>query len=167
MECTDVTHPPPPTPHPHPVGEVSTCPSPPLSNGYHYINIFEDMLASDPDIIDQLKVAPYVQGMDVTTPAYEFAGLGSGFAITSMSVSIRKASCEYNEVTFNGRMFIRDSQSDGPLMELSYAGGLQNGLVVYLLHVDAAAGEIILGYRCVQLSLLDFGDTPVMGLLCT
>ena len=73
--------------------------------------------------------------------------MGSGFSITELSDKIRAASCLYNEVTFTGHIFIRDSQSDGPLMELSYAGGLESGLNVYLLHMDSAANEIVVAYR--------------------
>ena len=133
-------------------GQPPSCLSFTTSN--RFINIFEDILISDPDLSEGLVGAPFVHGIDSSMPAYEFSGLGSGFTITSMSNVIREASCTYNEVTFSGRVFIRDSQSDGPLLELSYAGGLESGLVVYLLIIDAAADEIVLGYRYNAIAIL-------------
>ena len=67
--------------------------------------------------------------------------------MTTLSEAIREASCTHNEVTFTGHVFVKKSESDGPLIELSYAGGLENGLVVYLLHMDGAADEFVLAYR--------------------
>ena len=64
-----------------------------------------------------------------------------------MSDRIQKASCLHNEITFSGRVYIRDSQSDGPLLELVYSGGLESGQPLYILHMDAAANEIILTYQ--------------------
>ena len=85
--------------------------------------------------------------MDRSRPAYDFSGLGTGFSVSGLSDIMRESSCANNEVTFSGRVFIQDSQSDGPLLEVSYGAGLHKGLVVYLLVMDAAADEIVLAYR--------------------
>ena len=85
--------------------------------------------------------------MNASLPAYEFQGHGSGFSLTGFSSLLREASCLHREVTFSGRVFIRDSQSDGPLLELAYSGGLESGRPIYIVHMDAGANEIIFGYR--------------------
>lgn len=105
------------------------------------------MVLREPEVANTLRGAPFIQGMDKSLPAYDFSGLGTGFSVSRLSNAIREASCANNEVTFTGRVFIQDSQSDGPLLELSYGAGLEKGLVVYVLILDAAADEIILGYR--------------------
>ena len=116
-----------------------------------YIDIFDNLITHDPLTASTLKEAPSIPGIDKTAPAYEFAGLGAGFSSTDLSDDIRKSSCASNEVTFTSRVFIRDSQSDGPLLELMYTGGLNDGIPVYLLHMDAAANRIVLAYRWVWL----------------
>ena len=111
------------------------------------MDIFNSLLTSS--VTSRLRIAPFIPGEDRSSPAYEFKGMGSGFSVLNSSLvnSIKAATCTYNEVTFTGRVYIRDSQSDGPLLELSYTGGLEDRLGVYLLHMDAAANEILLGYR--------------------
>ncbi len=114
-----------------------------------YMDIFNEILHSHPEIASGLSPSPLIQGMDTSSPAYEFTGMGSGFSLTSMSNRIRELSCDHNEVTFSWRAFIRDSQSDGPLIELSYSGGIESGLAVYMVYMDAAANEIVIAYRYV------------------
>lgn len=112
-----------------------------------YIDVFNHALLTEPALVSTLRPAPIIGGMDRSSPAYDFSGIGSGFSLAGLSDTIREASCAHREVTFTGRVFIRDSQSDGPLLELSYGAGLETGLVAYVLIMDAAADEIILGYR--------------------
>lgn len=128
-----------------PTGQNALCPS--FSRDSLYFDIFENIHTKQPELANSFKDAPFVQGVDKTTPAYEFLGMGSGVSVTSLSDEIRHASCVHNEVTFTGRVFIQDSQSDGPLLEVAYSGELENGFVVYLLYMDAAANEIALVYR--------------------
>lgn len=126
----------------------SSCPSADNSPPRNlYINIFNEVITRYHSIAQGLTTPPLISGMDPNIPAYEFAGLGSGFSITNLSDAIREASCLHKEVTFSGQVFIRDSQSDGPLLELAYSGGLEAGRPIYIVHVDSAANEIIIGYR--------------------
>jgi hypothetical protein len=112
-----------------------------------YVDIFDHVIQREPEIARRLRGAPFIQGMDSSAPAYDFSGLGTGFSLSGLSENIRRASCASNEVTFTGRVFIQVSESDGPLVEVAYGAGLEKGLVVYLLVMDAAADEIVFAYK--------------------
>jgi len=92
-------------------------------------------------------MAPYINGMDTGYPAFEFTGMGSGFLMANFSSAIRKASCLHKEVTFSGFIYIRNSESDGPLLEVAYSSGLEAGRPVYIVNMDAGANEIIVAFR--------------------
>ena len=126
------------------MNSTSSCPS---SFKNFYLNIFNEIASNHHDLAESLNIPPLIQGTDTSTPAFEFAGHGSGFSIKTMSDGIQKASCLHNEITFSGRVYIRNSQSDGPLLELVYSGGLESGQPLYILFMDAAANEIILTYQ--------------------
>ena len=112
-----------------------------------YFNIFNEITSNHHHLAESLSTPPLIQGTDTSIPAFEFAGHGSGFSITTMSDRIQTASCFHNEITFSGRVYIRDRQSGGPLLELVYSGGLEPGQALYILFMDAAANEIILTYQ--------------------
>ncbi len=92
-------------------------------------------------------MAPFINGMNPDLPAFEFVGMGSGFLLSNLSSEIRRASCMHKEVTFSGLVYIRNSQSDGPLLEVAYSSGLEAGRPVYIINMDAGANEITVAFR--------------------
>ena len=128
---------------------ASSCPS--LDNSTApsnlYINIFHEVTTKHPEILSQLTMAPLVNGMDTNLPAFEFVGMGSGFLMPNFSSAMREASCIHKEVTFSGFVYIRNSESDGPLLEVAYSSGLEAGRPVYIINMDAGANEITVAFR--------------------
>lgn len=132
----------------HELGDTSgdTCQSTPYD--YH-LDIFEELLSNFTDIADTLSLAPVIQGMKIDSPAYEFRGHGFDLASANISNAIRTSSCSSNEVAFFTGILFSDSESDGTLIELSYAGRAEAGVPVYAVQMDARADEIRVAYRLV------------------
>lgn len=132
----------------HALGGTSgdTCQSTPYQ--YH-LDIFEELLSNFTDIADTLDLAPVIQGMKSNSPAYEFRGHGFDLTNANISNAIRTSSCSSNEVAFFTGILFSDSESDGTLIELSYAGRAEAGVPVYAVQMDARADEIRVAYRFV------------------
>ena len=111
--------------------------------------MFEELLSNFTDIADTLDLAPVIQGMESNSPAYEFQGHGFDLANANISNAIRTSSCSSNEVAFFTGILFSDSESDGTLIELSYAGRAEAGVPVYAVQMDARADEIRVAYRFV------------------
>ena len=84
----------------------------------------------------------------------------------STSDALRRASCSTNEVTFYGSVYFKDSNSGGPLLDISYSEGAGSMIPVYEMYLDAEADTVSLNYRyagyCVGMLPLRIGQ-----LVCT
>ena len=114
---------------------------------YYHLDVFEEVLSNHTEIADTLDLAPVILGMDSGAPAYEFRGYGFHLINSNVSNAIRRSSCSSNEVTFFTGILFSDSNADGTLIELSYAGRVDAGVPVYAVQMDAAASEIRIAYR--------------------
>ena len=130
--------------HTHTVSQ-STC----QQDASLHVDIFQEVISNFTGIAQQLTPAPTFRGVDLSTPAYEFRGRGSGIHLSSrqFSESIRRASCANNEFTFYTSIFFRDSNSDGPVFELWYPGDVAGNLPVLAVYMNAGADEITIMYR--------------------
>ena len=114
------------------------------------MNLFQELLTNYTDDSRELKQAPYVQGTDSRTPAYEFSGTGFSMSKKSTSDALRQASCSTNEVTFYGSVYFKDSNSGGTLLDISYSEGAGSMIPVYEVYIDAEADTVSLSYRYVD-----------------
>ena len=86
-------------------------------------------------------------GADESSPAYEFTGQGFHISEKGLSDGIRAASCATNELTMYASVYFRDSQSAGPLLELSYANMAASRLPIFGMSMDAHFDEISVFFR--------------------
>ena len=111
------------------------------------MNLFQELLTNYTADSRELKQAPYVQGTNSQTPAYEFSGTGFSMSKKSTSDALRQASCSTNEVTFYGSVYFKDSNSGGTLLDISYSEGAGSMIPVYEVYLDAEADTMSLSYR--------------------
>ena len=109
--------------------------------------MFEQVLSNFSRIASGLRQAPYVAGVDVNIPAYQFQGNGFNLLDAKVSNAIRSSSCASRELTIYASIFFRDSQSDGPLLDIAYADGLGASCPAFGLYLDAKADLVTLAYR--------------------
>lgn len=111
------------------------------------IDVFQEVLSNHSDIANTLIQAPFVRGADETSPAYEFTAHGFHISEKGLSDSIRAASCATNELTLYWSVYFRDSQSAGPLLELSYANMAASKLPIFGITMNGVTDEIIVFYK--------------------
>ena len=114
-----------------------------------HMNLFQELLSNFTTQARTLTQAPYIPGMNTQAPAYEFSGTGISVTRQSMSDELRSVSCSSSELTLYGSVYFKDSNSGGPLLDISYAGAAGSRMPVYGMYVDAEADSISLTYRYV------------------
>lgn len=93
---------------------------------------------------------------------------GSGFHLSDLDLSdkIRAASCASNEMTMYTSVFFLDSQTAGPVLQLSYSmGGELMSFPVFGLYLSADADEIQVVYRyvCAYAQLVNIFRTALQS----
>lgn len=109
--------------------------------------MFEEILSNHSDVVQGLKIAPFVKGVEKDSPAFEFAGRGVHISSSHLSDAVRHASCLVNEVTIYASAFFRDSQSSGPLLLISPTGEAGRTDPLWGVYMNAHTDELMVAYR--------------------